>query len=184
MVDISIEDLDEIIFEKYEDVYYKKKSKEAKKFIDETQYGLNKFDIERLPDKNDPNFIYKLTKQLQFFHCKSLFNIKEIQRKCNIDNFELSNNQQFLKNFINNETPYNGLLVFHGVGVGKTCSAINISSSFIDYKKEDKKIIALVSKNIQQNWMNTVYNPNKIGNQCSEEISNKIKNVKRTVKLR
>ena len=31
MVDISIEDLDEIIFEKYEDVYYKKKSKEAKK---------------------------------------------------------------------------------------------------------------------------------------------------------
>ena len=29
---------------------------EAKKFIDETQYGLNN-DIERLPDKNDPNFI-------------------------------------------------------------------------------------------------------------------------------
>ena len=65
MVDISIEDLDEIIFEKYEEVYDKKKSKEAKKFIDETQYGLNKFDVERLPDKNDPNFIYKLTKQLQ-----------------------------------------------------------------------------------------------------------------------
>ena len=34
----------------------------------------------------------------------------------------------------------------------------------------------MVSKNIQQNWMNTVYNPNKIGNQCSEEISNKIEN--------
>ena len=76
----------------------KRNQKKLKKFIDETQYGLNKFDIERLPDKNDPNFIYKLTKQLQFFHCKSLFNIKEIQRKCNIDNFELSNNQQFLRN--------------------------------------------------------------------------------------
>lgn len=176
MVDISIKDLDKEFFEKYDNIYDKKKLKETKKKIDETPYDLNLLNIDRLPDKNDPNFVYNLTKQLQFFHCKSLFNIKDIQRKCNIDNFELSNNQQFLKNFINNETSYNAILIFHGVGVGKTCSAINISSSFIDYKKQDKKIIALVSKNIQQNWMNTIYDPTKIGNQCSEEISNKIDN--------
>ena len=174
MADILIEKIDETIFEKYENIYNKNKIKENKKEIDETQYGLNKFNLNRLPDKNDPKYIYELTRQLQIYHCKSSFNIKEIQGKCNIDNFEISNNQQFLKNFINDETPYNGLLIFHGVGVGKTCSAINISSSFINSKKNDKKIIALVSKNIQQNWMNTIYDPNKIGNQCSDDIGNKI----------
>jgi hypothetical protein len=170
----KIKKLDKDIFNKYDNIYDKNDTKENKKEIDEIQYGLNKFNISRLPDKNDPRFIYELTRQLQIYHCKSSFNIKDIQGKCNIDNFELSNNQQFLKNFINDETPYNGLLIFHGVGVGKTCSAINISSSFIDSKKDDRKIIALVSKNIQQNWLNTVYNPNKIGNQCSEDISNRI----------
>ena len=156
MSDILIEKLDESIFKKYDNIYDKNKSKGNKKEIDEIQYGLNKFKINRFPDKNDPNFIYELSRQLQMYHCKSHFNIKDIQGKCNIDNFELSNNQQFLKNFINDETPYNGLLIFHGVGVGKTCSAINISSSFIESIKDDKKIIALVSKNIQQNWLNTV----------------------------
>tara|TARA_B100001094_G_scaffold332153_1_gene403046 strand:- start:15896 stop:19816 length:3921 start_codon:yes stop_codon:yes gene_type:complete len=174
MGDILIDKIDEGIFKKYENIYNRNKEKVNKKEIDELQYGLNKFEINRMPDKNDPKFIYELTRQLQIYHCKSSFNIKDIQKKCNIDNFELSNNQQFLKNFINDETPYNGLLIFHGVGVGKTCSAINISSSFIDSKKDDKKIIALVSKNIQQNWLNTVYNPNKIGNQCSEDISTRI----------
>ena len=76
-----------------------------------------------------------------------------------------------MKNFINDKTPYNGILVFHGVGVGKTCSAVNISSSFREayYKKDNKKIICLVSKNIQEGWKNTIYDPdeNKKGNQCS-----------------
>ena len=174
MGDILIEQIDELLFQKYDKIYDKNKEKKYRKEIDNTLYGLNKFTIDRMPDKNDPRFVYELTRQLQNYHCKSLFNIKDIQGKCDIDNFELSNNQQFLKNFINDETPYNGLLIFHGVGVGKTCSAINISSSFIDSKNNGKKIIALVSKNIQQNWLNTIYNPDKIGNQCSEDISNKI----------
>ena len=37
-----------------------------------------------------------------------------------------------LKNFMNKRTPYKSLLIFHGVGVGKTCSAVKISESFRD----------------------------------------------------
>ena len=120
------------------------------------------------PDYNDPDFVYDISRKAEFFHCKNLFNLMELENKCSSRNFELGNHQQFLKKFINKNTPYRGLLVFHGVGVGKTCTAVTISNSFRDiYKNEDKKIICLVSKNIQSNWKNTIYDPSKGENQCS-----------------
>ena len=73
-----------------------------------------------------------ISRKLEFYHNKSLLNILELQNKCNPSNtFHLTYSQQFLKNFMNDRTPYNGILIFHGVGVGKTCSAVNISSSFL-----------------------------------------------------
>ena len=105
----------------------------------------------------------------------TLFNITDISNKCpkltedkNDFQFELSNNQQFLKNFMNKKTPYKGLVIFHGVGVGKTCSAINISSSYRDiYMTNREKIICLVPKNIRGGWENTIYDPKKGKEQCS-----------------
>ena len=44
--------------------------------------------------------------------------------------FRLYNHQSFLSNLINPFTPYNGLLIFHGVGTGKTGSAISIAENF------------------------------------------------------
>ena len=122
------------------------------------------------PDYNDPEFSTELSKKAEFYHCKGLLDLVELDNKCIPSNFELGNHQKFLKNFINKNTPYKGLLVFHGVGVGKTCTAVTISNSFIElYKKDHKKIICLVSKNIQPNWMNTIYDPKKGDNQCNGE---------------
>ena len=131
------------------------------------------------PEYNDPEFNDVLSKKAEFFHCKGLLDLEELDKKCYPTHFELGNHQKFLKNFMNKNTPYKGILVFHGVGVGKTCTAVTISSSFIDlYKKEDKKIICLVSKNIQPNWMNTIYNPEKGDNQCNgETFQNIIHNI-------
>ena len=122
------------------------------------------------PDYNDENFIKNISNRLEFFHLKSLFNITELSKKCPIDKvktndpftFELTNNQQLLRNFMNNKTPYKSLVIFHGVGVGKTCSAVNISKSFRDiFYKDKKKIICLVPKNIRGGWENTIYDPSK-----------------------
>ena len=44
---------------------------------------------------------------------------------------ELNNNQKFIKTFLSPNTPYNGCLLFHGVGVGKTCSSISVAEGFI-----------------------------------------------------
>ena len=132
------------------------------------------------PIYNEDDFIYRISNRLEFFHLKSLFNITEINNNCpqkSIEmakplledySFELSNNQQFLKNFINKKTPYRGIVIFHGVGVGKTCSAINISSSFRDlYLSSNEKIICLVPKNIRGGWEKTIYDKTKGSEQCS-----------------
>ena len=128
------------------------------------------------PEYADKDFIKNISNRLEFFHLKSLFNITELSKKCPTEKvktndpfaFELTNNQQLLRNFMNNKTPYKSLVIFHGVGVGKTCSAVNISKSFRDiFYKDKKKIICLVPKNIRGGWENTIYDPTKGHEQCS-----------------
>lgn len=164
--------------------YYKSKidpssSRKSKKTISKEVDNLeiqNTGIFNSYPDHNNPDFVYGLSNKLEFFHMKSLLNITDLSNKCksigdpksNDFQFELSNNQQFLKNFINKKTPYRGLVIFHGVGVGKTCSAINISSSFRDlYMSKKEKIICLVPKNIRGGWENTIYDKTKGVEQCS-----------------
>lgn len=62
----------------------------------------------------------------------------------NNDFFRLSNTQKFLKNYISPSTPYRGLLIFHGVGVGKTCAAISIAEQFKDELLEEGKKIYVI----------------------------------------
>jgi hypothetical protein len=40
------------------------------------------------------------------------------------DSVELFSHQKFIKDYIQADSPYRGLLVFHGLGTGKTCSAV------------------------------------------------------------
>lgn len=64
--------------------------------------------------------------------------------------------QNLLKNYISTFTPYNSILLFNGLGTGKTCSAISIAEGFKNnVKKMGKKIIVLVkNKNIEKNFIN------------------------------
>ena len=91
-----------------------------------------------------------------------------IKDKCDSDFFELAPHQLFLKNLISPNTHYYGLLIFHGVGVGKSCSGISIAENFRDiYGQEENKIIILASQNIRIGWKKTIFDPSKGGNQCT-----------------
>ncbi len=49
--------------------------------------------------------------------------------------------QKMLRNFLSPLTPYHGLLIIHGTGVGKTCTAITIAESLKQYELDhDTKI--------------------------------------------
>ena len=90
------------------------------------------------PIPNDPEFQGKIYKKREFYYYKlperpNLSNYKEIEeyrKKICIPSGELLEHQALLSNFINPDTPYKGLLVFHGTGTGKTCAAIAIGEKF------------------------------------------------------
>lgn len=59
--------------------------------------------------------------------------------------FRLNEHQSLLSNFINPNTPYRGVLVFHGTGSGKTCAAVAVAEKFKPMvEKYGTKIYVLV----------------------------------------
>lgn len=73
------------------------------------------------PEIGDANFYDATFKKKEFN--KTLtgpeFHSRDPQEVCRPGEFKMQNHQEFVRNFISPETPYNGLLLFHGTGVGK-----------------------------------------------------------------
>ena len=88
-----------------------------------------------------------------------------IAEKLSKAEFELSPHQQFVRNFLSFQTPYNSLLLYHGLGSGKTCSAIGVAEEMRDYIKQiggNQKIIIVASPNVQENFKRELFNKNKL----------------------
>jgi len=64
--------------------------------------------------------------------------------------------QMLLRNYISKPTIYENILLYHGLGVGKTCTSISIAEGFKEYVNNiGNKIVVLVkNKNIQKNFVN------------------------------
>lgn len=80
-----------------------------------------------------------------------LKNTKEtINDICKPSKFKLQPQQQFLSEYLwNNKKKVNGLLIYHQIGSGKTCTAINISEQF----KKTMKIIIVLPASLIGNFM-------------------------------
>lgn len=59
--------------------------------------------------------------------------------------------QKFIREYMNSDSPYRGILVYHGLGSGKTCSAIAASEAL--FAKNEKKIIVMTPKSLQKNFI-------------------------------
>jgi len=104
------------------------------------------------PTTDDNTFQSKIFKKREFHYHKipkrdKLVNYDEIKKYrdsiCKGE-FSLRDFQIFLTNFLSPETPYKGLLIMHGTGTGKTCTAISIAEQFKDQaKKYNTKIFIL-----------------------------------------
>ena len=152
-----------------------------------------------LPHIDDTNFNLKLVKNKQFLDTKYKTydhkNLNTIADKlCNSD-FELAPHQIFVKNFLSVNSPYNNLLLYHGLGTGKTCSAITIAEEtrqYLKYMNKIKRIIIVASPNVQENFKlqlfderklkfeNGKYNLNNcVGNSILDEININTENLSR-----
>lgn len=96
------------------------------------------------PIPDDPNLQSKIYKKREFYYYKipdrpNLTNYKEIEEYRNKickPNGQLLEHQALLGNFINPDTPYKGLLIFHGTGTGK-CIHKNTFINNLNMKIED-----------------------------------------------
>ena len=63
--------------------------------------------------------------------------------------FDFFNHQKIVSDYINSESPFRGLLLFHGLGVGKTCAAIGIAECFTS----GKEIVIMLNKSLKKNFI-------------------------------
>ena len=63
--------------------------------------------------------------------------------------FTLMTHQQIVRDYINLFTPYRGLLLYHGLGAGKTCASISIAEGI----KTGKGIIVMTPASLRQNYI-------------------------------
>ena len=64
------------------------------------------------------------------------------------DNFDLMAHQKIVRDYINLYTPYRGILLYHGLGSGKTCSSIAIAEGM----KDSRKIIVMTPASLKRNY--------------------------------
>jgi superfamily II DNA or RNA helicase len=136
----------------------------------------NRLDLEKHPDDhsylyptlNDPNFNKKIAEKKEFSDTKYdgiIYDVKEYATILSNAEYELLPHQAFVRNFMSFQTPYNSLLLFHGLGSGKTCSAIGVCEEMRDYLKQmgiDKQIIIVASPNVQDNFKLQLFDERKL----------------------
>uniref|UniRef100_A0A6C0BSC5 Helicase C-terminal domain-containing protein n=1 Tax=viral metagenome TaxID=1070528 RepID=A0A6C0BSC5_9ZZZZ len=121
------------------------------------------------PTLDDPDFNLKISNKKEFNDNKYVGTIKkniveESDRLCNVE-FELSPHQMFVRNFMSYHTPYNGLLLYHGLGSGKTCASIGIAEEIRDHLKQigdTRQTIIVASPNVQENFRLQLFDERKL----------------------
>lgn len=72
------------------------------------------------------------------------------EKYCKPRKFKLQGPQEFLPAYINPNTHYNSVLIYHRIGAGKTCSAIQIAEKW----KNKRKIVFVLPASLKGNFRN------------------------------
>lgn len=135
------------------------------------------------PTIDDPNFHRKIFEKEEYHSTKYSENYYEnitLEDKCNASSFNVENHQVFLSRFMSPDTPYKSLLLFHGVGTGKTCAALTIAEGYkstllnlrkrLQVKRGTRNFVyynypgvyVISSQAIHKVFRNELYNTNKV----------------------
>ena len=81
--------------------------------------------------------------------------------------------QNFIQHYLSNRSPYKSMLVYHGVGVGKTCSAITLAESLMynSTREEDRQVFIVTKEALHDTFIDQVHNiakelPDDLYDQC------------------
>jgi hypothetical protein len=134
------------------------------------------------PELNDPNFNKKLLELKEINVHKinkyqDILTYKDYEKKsielCG--DFDKSSFQYLMAHYLSYRTPYKSLLLYYGVGVGKTCSAITIAETLlVNHNSTDEpKIWVILPSATKEGFKSQIFNISKlidnslISNQCT-----------------
>jgi superfamily II DNA or RNA helicase len=91
---------------------------------------------------------------------ESLKQLRELQcSQSSSKEFKLQNYQRFLRRVLSPDSPVRNLLVVHGTGTGKTCTAIQVAEEYIIRPEfQDKPVLVLAQPSVQENFKNQIFN--------------------------
>jgi hypothetical protein len=82
---------------------------------------------------------------------RSMINCENIMSN-NVRKFSLLLHQNLIVDYLNIYTPYRGLLFYHGLGSGKTCSSIAIAEGF----KTTRKVYVMLPASLEDNYLKEI----------------------------
>ncbi len=165
--DVNIENKDAVreVIREREALYERMKDKGLFPKAAQSYTDTFESDAGLYPSTDDPYFLNKLLRKQEFAENKQM-SIADSIRK-GIDpckgsvGFELSPTQRFIGQFLSPKTPYMSALLYHGVGVGKTCSAITVAENYLEMFPR-KQVIIVAPRNIQPNFSREIFSETKL----------------------
>ncbi len=119
------------------------------------------------PDPADPQFAARLFSKQEFYESRAVAaavadgSLDPCSSAAAEKVFELTPVQRVVARFLHPLTPYMGVLIDHGVGVGKTCTAATIAEQYLEMAPT-QKVIVLVPQALQENFRRTVFDTRKL----------------------
>jgi len=82
---------------------------------------------------------------------------------CQRKDFKIASHQRFLRRVLSPDSPVRSLLMVHGTGVGKTCTAIQIAEDYIMRPEyQDKKVLVVSSGAVEQNFRTQIFEMDRV----------------------
>jgi hypothetical protein len=109
-------------------------------------------------------FIQKLTELFKPYQ-KELLETQEsvsCESRSQNDQFELLTHQKLVRDYLNLYTPYRGLLLYHNLGTGKSCTSIAIAEGM----KSNKRVFVLTPASLKMNFFSEM-------KKCGDDIYKK-----------
>jgi hypothetical protein len=77
--------------------------------------------------------------------------------------FSLQSQQKFLRRVLSPDSPTRSLLMVHGTGTGKTCTAIQVAEEYILRPEfQDKKVMVVASRAVQENFRTQIFDMSRV----------------------
>ena len=120
------------------------------------------------PEYDDPRFLKKLLGKREFAESYQSTWVPTSDPCSDDANFETTAVQRFVANLMSPRSPYMSALLYHGVGVGKTCAAVQISEAWLETYSEDR-VFLIAPPTIQEGFLRTIFDVNRLTLGSSEE---------------